>query len=325
MLALPLLLAVGVAVYSLNVRPTYTATTTFAPEEASSVSLPGNLAGLAGLAGQFGLMPGASGISSDFLVGVLRSRQLLTSTLMSEFADPRTSHATNAPLIEILEIRSPDEAGRSTAAVRRISALTTPTIDRRTGIVVLAVEMPDARLAADVANRMVELLNQFNLEQRQSRSREQRRFAEERLASAGAELRAAETALQQFLVGNRQYEGSPLLTFEHDRLAREVQIKQSVYQGVVQAFEDARIAEVRDTPVLTTIDRAVAPFLRTWPRRRVMVILAGLAGVGLAAILAYGLEFRANLASGGSQEYASLVEAMRKARREVAGFFGRPN
>ena len=54
-----------------------------------------------------------------------------------------------------------------------------------------------------------------------------------------------------------------------------------------------------------------------------MVILAGLGGLGLATVRAYARKLRTNLAREGRREYASLVEAIRQARRDVAGMFGR--
>ena len=97
--------------------------------------------------------------------------------------------------------------------VQTLRKRTEATTDKPTGIVTLKVTLQSPRLAADVANHLVELINKFNLESRQSQSREQRRFSGERLAVAEQELRAAEQAQLAFLQRNRQYMDSPLLTF----------------------------------------------------------------------------------------------------------------
>src|SRR5207244_4476199 len=78
---------------------------------------------------------------------------------------------------------------------------------------------------------------------------------EGRSQEALTELRTAEQAMQDFLVRNRQYQNSPPLQFEASRLQRRIDLTQQVYTNLVQAYEQARVAEVRNTPVLTIIDK----------------------------------------------------------------------
>ncbi len=54
---------------------------------------------------------------------------------------------------------------------------------------------------------------------------------------------------------------------------------------LAKAFEEARIAEARDIPVLTVIDSAVTPVRRSFPRRKLNVVLGLMLGglLGLAA------------------------------------------
>jgi uncharacterized protein involved in exopolysaccharide biosynthesis len=177
--------------------------------------------------------------------------------------------------------------------------------------------MGSAHLAADVANHLVKLLNQFNLERRQSQSREQRRFTGERMAEAERDLRAAERAELAFLQRNRDYSSSPLLTFEAGRLARDVQVKQELFLTLSKAHTEARIAEVRDTPVLTVVDSAVAPVRRTSPRRTIGVIIAGLLG----AILGVGLAYLASARDRPREQradYREFRDALETARRGVS-------
>jgi uncharacterized protein involved in exopolysaccharide biosynthesis len=311
--------AVVTAIVLLLQRPVYTGKTTFTPETSSASGLAGSLAGLAGLAGQLGVATMAtSSVSPDFFAGVLHSREILRSTLESEFPDSSARGRASRALVDILDVRGRSPEARLQKGVRQLEKQTDVEIDRRTGIVTLSVEMPNRDLAAGVANRMVELLNRFNLERRQSQSREERRFSGDRLAAAERELRAAEQAHLAFLQRNRLYSESPLLTFEANRLSREVQLKQEVFLTLTKAYEQARISEVRDTPVLTVIDPAVPPVLRTRPRRVIGTIIAGiltgLVGVGAA----YALEFRARARSQARPDYQAMREAWKEARREVA-------
>jgi len=91
---------------------------------------------------------------------------------------------------------------------------------------------------------------------RQSQAAAERGFTEERMAEAQEELRAAENELQRFLQNNRQFQNSPELVFQHDRLQRRVAMRQQVYTSLVQSYEQARIDEVPNTPVITVVEYA---------------------------------------------------------------------
>jgi uncharacterized protein involved in exopolysaccharide biosynthesis len=316
--------AVVAAITLLLQRSVYTGTTTFTPESPTPSGLTGGLAGLAGLAGQLGIsVLSPTTVSPDFFSGVLHSREILGATLESEFPDSSKSPPSAArKLIDILHIRGESPRERMEKGIRRLTDQTDVEIDRRTGIVSLGVEMPTRELAAQVANRMVDLLNRFNLERRQSQSREERRFSGERLATAERELRAAEQAHLSFLQRNRAYSDSPLLSFEANRLSRDVQLKQEVFLTLTKTYEQARISEVRDTPVLTVIDSAVPPVLRSRPRRVLGTVIAAFLAALVGVVAAYVLELRARARSQGRADYQSLREAWQGARREVATTLG---
>src|SRR4051812_24049618 len=306
--------AVLAAVYLLLQRRTYTATTTFTPENSSSSSMLNGLAGLAGLAGQLGLAStGSNSVSPEFFVRLAHSDEVLRSTLLKDFADP-DSTAGLRTLLQILDVdgRTPEE--RIENGVRRLRRRVDATSDKSTGIVTLQVQLYSPQLSAEVAKYMVDLLNRFNLESRQSQSREQRRFSGERLAVAEQELRAAEQTQLAFLQRNRQYLDSPLLAFEYNRLNRQVQLRQEVYQTLTKAHEEARIAEVRDTPVLTVIDSALAPVRPSGPHRILGTLVALIFGGALGVALAYVAAARARARRSPTPDYLAFREAWEEAR-----------
>jgi len=146
-------------------------------------------------------------------------------------------------------------------------------------------------VAQQIASHLLEELNRFNLQTRQSQAAAERLFTENRLSEIETQLRAAEDALQRFLERNRDYRNSPLLQFQHDRLERDVQMRQQVYTTLAQAFEEAKIEEVRDTPVLTVIE---PPSIALEPDHRGLLIGAVLAIIGalfLSSLWIVGLEF----------------------------------
>ena len=74
------------------------------------------------------------------------------------------------------------------------------------------------------------------------------------MRAAQDDLEIAEHELQIFLQRNRSYKDSPALTFEASRLERIINLRQQVYTSLAQAHEQARLDEVRDTPVMTIVD-----------------------------------------------------------------------
>ncbi len=325
--AWPLGLVALTAAVSFVIPPVYTASTSFTPIAPSTGGLGalGGLAGLAGLAGQFGLgaMPGANA-SPDYFAEVLHSRAILTATLLTPFPDPRSGTvAAQRPLIDVLRVKGRTDAERLGKGLKALDRSIRTQVDKQTGIVTLEVRQHWPPLAAAVANRMIDVLNTFNLERRQSQSRAQRQFTEQRLTQAEAELRGAEQSQLRFLETNRRYSESPLLSFQHARLERAVQLKQEVFITLSKAYEEARIAEVRDTPVLTIIDTAVAPARWTSPRRMLNVVVAFFVGcfIGVAAALLFDLRDR--LGQGDRRDYQAFKAAWSDARREIASVFRR--
>lgn len=150
-----------------------------------------------------------------------------------------------------------------------------------------------------IAQQLLRGLDEYNLVTRQSQAHQERVFTESRLSDARAALRGAEDELLRFLQTNRQTD-FPALTLQRDRLQREVDLRQQVVTSLAQKYEENRIREVRDTPVLTLIE---LPDLasRTDPRLRGLILLVGIAGgmtLGILVVLLRALWNREGVAAG---------------------------
>ena len=320
MLGLPFAVAALTAAVSLLMRPIYTASTSFVPEPVAGSQVP---ASLAGLAGQFGLSLGTDASRSPrFYADVLKSREILERTLQSRYVDPRASKPGDSTrLINILDVRGRSSADSVSNGVRALRNLVSTQVDNQTNIVRLSVNSRYAAIAAAVANRMIDYLNAFNAQSRQSQARERRRFVEQRISEAEAELRSAEGDLRAFYERNRTWQQAPQLVFEEGRIRRQLEIRQEVYLTLKREFETARIEEVNDTPVITVIDAAATPQRRSRPRRTLMVMLGFVLGAILAAFGAFGADFveRARREDGGL--YQDFTAALAAARRDLARLF----
>src|SRR5262249_12779384 len=156
-------------------------------------------------------------------------------------------------------------------------------------------------------------MNTFNMESRQSQAGAERRFVEQRLNELKDSLRAAEDRLQAFLQRNRDYENSPQLSFQQQRLAREVSMQQDMVTGLAQSFEQARIEEVRDTPVITVIDKPEIPV----ERDRRGLIKKGLLAIVLGGVLGLGVAFVREGMARGRRNGSAELEEFSELRREA--------
>jgi uncharacterized protein involved in exopolysaccharide biosynthesis len=286
-LAVPLALAMVVGLWTLGQDRTYVASASFIPQGAEGRGG----GGAAALAQQFGVSLGTErpGQSPQFYVDLLRSRTVLRDAVESEYQVPAEDGTIRrANLIELFDI----EEGRSTLppwrrAADELEDGISTSVARETGLVQLTVSASHPALAEQIAERLLEILDTFNTEVRQSRAQEESRFIGGRLTEAQAELRAVENALQDFLRQNREFRNSPELTFEHDRLQRQVAMRQEVYTSLLRSQEQARIDAVRDTPLFTVVDH---PAGTAEPQGRGTVMRAILAFM-LGIMVAVGVAF----------------------------------
>ena len=323
-IGLPILLAAIVCSATLLRSRTWTASASFSPSESQAAQM-GQLAGIAAQFG-FSIPIAASGESPEFYVALLRSGEIRRSAVRSTYrlideTDPDTTWTTG-DLVELFEIRGRSEAGRLEGAVeqlgRRVSVGTSP----ETGMVRLSVQTKWPELSVQIAHRLLELVNDFNLQTRQSQANAEREFVTQRLAEAQEELVGAENDLEAFLQSNRRIENSPPLGFERDRLQRLVTLRQEVVVSLAQALEQAKIEEVRNTPVITIVEEPYPP-ARPDRRRLIMKGMVSLAlGLFLGIVTAFALEFMAASRDRDPEQYAAFRQLAADTKSEARSLWG---
>lgn len=320
-LVLGLPLAMGLAGFLFfQFRGGYVAESSLTPEESGA-----GLAQFAGLAARFGA--GVAGFGSqsegsvDFYAEVLKSKSLLAevATTTYRFArKPGGADSLSGTLVDLYGVEGDTEEDRLKEAVVRLSGRVSITIDRLANVVRIRTKAPYRELAQKINRQMLIELNRFNVEKRQSRARAQLAFADGRSGPARSELNAAEDSLRMFLERNRMYQSSPRLTFEAARLQRQVELRQQVYVTLVQAAEQARIDQVRNTPVFTEIVRPEL-FAGRSKSQYLMGLLAFVFFAGVSVTLALFLEYvereRAANPEGYVRLAATLDPVLRRLRR----------
>lgn len=274
-------LAIGVSV-ALLLPPKYTARTSFVPQGRVQNGA------LASIAAQFGVAAALSGDATrtpSFYSTLLNSTNLLARVVEQPVTVPNGSATKIEQLETYLRPRGDTPGKRRASAISKLLKHMTVALDQKAGLVIVEVQLPHPSVAQAVAAALLRQVDTFNLRTRQGQASSERRFTEARLAEAGTELRVAEGALLNFLQGNRDFRSSPQLNYSYERLTRDVTLKQQIYTTLAEAYEQARIEEVRDTPVITVVDEPTLP-LRPDPAPIGQAISAGLvAGFLVGALL----------------------------------------
>jgi uncharacterized protein involved in exopolysaccharide biosynthesis len=310
LIVLPLLSLLAVAGARLAMPRQYATTAAFMPHQSGST--PGNLSGLAA---QFGItVPGGEpGESPAFYADLIRSRAILEPLIADSYPVRTGEGEGTTTLTQLYRVRRGSPAELHEKTLGKLRDHLSVTTSRNTDVVRLSVQTPDPEVSRQVGARIIELVNRFNLETRQTQAGEERRFVETRMGEARSELRQEEQRLAAFLDRNAQFGRSPGLALEHERLQREVAWRQQVFTSLAQAYEQSRIEEVRNIPVITIIE---PPTLPVRPEGRGVVrwgILALVAGLVLAVVLAFTLEFFRQSGAEEGEEYTEFARLRREA------------
>ncbi|MGV3708419.1 MAG: hypothetical protein ACO1Q7_06220 [Gemmatimonas sp.] len=276
----------------------------------SSFVLQGKLGrgGLQGLAAQFGLsVPTADAAESPlFFADLARTRPVLNTV-----ADSAKTVLGGKSLEDLFEVKGKTDQHRRQAALKELNDALGTAVSTKTGIVSFTLKTPEPNASAAVLDLIIRTMDRFNRTSQQSQAGSQRRFTEERVKATLEALRTAEDRLENFRLRNR-VAGAPSLTLEEDRLRRDVTSTQSLLSSLQEAMEQARIEELRNTPVITVLEAPVAP-IDPDPRHAARYAMVGAMFGGLLAAI-YLLLTRLREVRGMSEEEASA---------EIGRLFGR--
>lgn len=253
------LFALSSWVYVLNATVWYRATVLLAPAETKgSQGLAGQLgaiSGLSGLAGLAGINIGAGNVaeplavltSREFTGDFIEKQNLLPVLLVNKW-DAKTGRWKSRQAQDQPDIR--DAIKYFDEKVRRVSE------DKKTGLVTLAIEWTDSKIAADWANLLIGRLNE--------------RMRQRALVDAEANVKY----LRQELVATNV-----------------VTLQQSIGRLLDTELQKLMIARGKEEFAFRVLDPAQAPKWRSKPKRVQTVSLAFLGGAVLASLGAFMLHY----------------------------------
>jgi uncharacterized protein involved in exopolysaccharide biosynthesis len=162
---------------------------------------------------------------------------------------------------------------------------------RPTELIVVAVDIADPVLAANLAEFLSSFLRSQYIELRQKNARVEREFVAERLTETKLNLNSAEIALAEFIGANQAFRQSATLTQQYSMLQREVDALSQVYLALRPQLEMAKIEEVRQMPLIEVLDHPEIPVTPIRPDRFTMVAVASILGVLIGVVLVFAFAY----------------------------------
>lgn len=269
-----LLIAAATAVVNfLLLKPSFEARTSILPEaDKGKLSALGQYAAVAQLAGVN--VPGSE--VARLYPAIVGSETVLRNVIAANYSAGGNPAGTDLVRWFKIEEDTPEE--NMAEAVTLLRSQLSASVEPKTGIVTVNLELDDPQLVSDVLNRIVAEVDRFMRDKRKGNASEQLAWIGTRLKDVKEELREAEETLKGFRERNRRVLDSPQLLMEQERLAREVTIKSTMFVELKKQEEIARIEEIKNVTIVNVLDPARPPVKKSGPRRVINTILAFLLG-----------------------------------------------
>jgi len=272
-LQIGLVTAALTALVSLFLPNQYRSEARILPVEARGV---GGLGNLASAAAAFGVsMPGGDGSDANF-VDILQSRWLRERLLDTEFTFQARSWRFGAERNHRERLSAYLDAGNTDRALKAVASMVGVSRDLKSKVVLLTVETKSPSLSQQIAQRSLELLEEFIQQKGRTRGGAKAAFAKARLEEARGEQTKAEAVFQRFLETDRNYQVSPdpSVRIKGTRLEAELRLRMQLVATLALSYEQALMEEKNDVPILNVLDGGNLPLEKSRPKRSVFVVLA---------------------------------------------------
>jgi uncharacterized protein involved in exopolysaccharide biosynthesis len=275
------------AVLAMMQPRTYEVRASFVPNGAND----GQGGQLGTIAAQLGmnLVTSQPGQSPAFYGELLRTRDLLQGVVDTEYRLREGGREVRGNLVQLFGLDGAEGAGAASAreqAVQILKGSLDTQVNVETGVVEVRVVSDRPALAEAIARRLIALTEDFDQNKRRTQASARRVFAEARFNEARDALRAVEARMEGFVAHNRLFSQSPLQMLEFNRLQQELTLRQQVYAALAQSYEQARIDEVRNTPVITVLETPEGAARRVSRGTALQAIFGAFVGFILAVVIA---------------------------------------
>lgn len=214
--------------------------------------------------------------SGSSVLGTIKKYTIgLPGTILSALrgSTPETVAATEGELYQISEDDRKFFEALNTKLVL--------SLNEKEGFVTLEFSDENKYIAAQVAERAKELLQERIIEFKNQSARELLDFTTKQYQENKASYETLQDSIAIFKDQNLNISSS-LYQNRLDRLERELNIASSVVEQLASQVEQAKLQVNKDTPVFTIIEPVTVPFERSAPKRSLIVVIWTFLGVVLS-------------------------------------------
>jgi uncharacterized protein involved in exopolysaccharide biosynthesis len=304
--------------YAFYLPNEYTATVKVMPELKTASGMSGGLGdlkSLAGLAGvNIGNMNGTSeAIRPDLYPDIIQSvpfslyllkQPVVTSNNskiqnLEDYLDKENEEGLMATISNVFssdknKVSIPVKTGSALQLTRRqetlskmINTRVSADMDKKSGIITITSKMPDAVVAASMAQQTLDYLTTYVTNYRTSKARQQVEFLTNQVNDVRRRYEATELQLSNYRDRNRSL-FLETAKIEEQRLQADYILAQGVYSDLSKQLEQARIKVQEESPVFQILEPAQVPLRKSGPKRTIIIVGFGLLGaiIGLVVFFA---------------------------------------
>lgn len=159
-------------------------------------------------------------------------------------------------------------------------------LDKKEGLLTLKVTMPEPLVAAQVVQKVQEMLQRDIIRMKTEKAQADLDFIQERYDAVKAEAEGYQAAMS---VGSDRFKDlvSSVPKLTNARLQTRYSISNSVFQELAKQLEQAKIQVKKDTPVFTVLEPVTVPYEEEGRSRVFIVVLFVVLGaiIGIAVLM----------------------------------------
>jgi len=264
-LTIAVMIVIGAFVYLMPDE--YTSTASILPSGRSD-----NLTALKQLAGLTGATVDIGENSSALFPEILRSNQVRDAVANEEYIFSFDGEQHRYSFKKALDTDNKEILRDAVEAITEISS------DAQTGIIDIEITTEYPQLSQKILQKTLNELERYNSEIRRSQAKESARYLERELNDRQKELSASEQNLADFQKANQNWYATtdPDILTELSRLRRDIEINSQAYLLLREQYELARLNVQKDIPVVSLLDSPTLPSMKSGPRRKLIVFIAGI-------------------------------------------------
>jgi len=222
---------------------------------------------------------------------IIASQHMTDQLAKREYRGRKSPRAQT--LQEVLGIKAKDPSLEEYFLHEAVHALIKMPLSLKEGTLDIIVTFKDPDIAAQIANNIVDVLDDYNKYFRKSKARNNREYLDKQLADARDELKKAEQKFISFRENNRQVRSSPSLQQELNRMSRAVKLQEEIFLVITKEHEKAKLQEIKDIPIIDIVEKSRPPAIKSNSRTR--FLLASVAfGMFLSIVFILGREYYRN-------------------------------